>query len=327
MYCKNVFMSLEFRDMLSRFTRQSGGISPEDAQRLLEIQTERMRYTITALRALKEQVWNLHTNDAATWASQESIRQALEQIAQKESVWVPVRASSESVSTTLDGIESDIWAPDQAVAAWVMVTTPVPSALGHTGEKNTHERNNISSLRDLPGSVGIFGDSLTVGMLNTAKIAPVSSNAHAKVWASIQAIRQNFETYLTNNPGKLNTAYILAGTNNIISANASSIISELEAIKSTAQRHRVQVVLGTIPPLWVYIRNNPKISARFDAIESAREKVNQHIRSQVSYIDYDAILRSPTDSHILARSSDGLHPSDSQSMSQALLRSYNQQIS
>lgn len=56
MYCKNVFMSLEFRDMLLRFTRQSGGISPEDAQRLLEIQTERMRYTITALRALKEQV-------------------------------------------------------------------------------------------------------------------------------------------------------------------------------------------------------------------------------------------------------------------------------
>jgi len=102
------------------------------------------------------------------------------------------------------------------------------------------------------------------------------------------------------------TLIVFEGINDLAGgATASSVISALATIASLAQKEHVRVLAATITPY-----SEPGWTP---AMEAAREQVNSWIRNARAIdgrIDFDAVLRDPTDPHRLnpLYYGDGVHP-------------------
>ncbi len=284
-----------FKEKFSEYTK-TGNLTQESAHNLLNIgETEVVRYTISALRTLQDQVWseNLRTNEWRTWASKKDILHAIRLIAQ-ESVWEVSQMSEESEKIPQETVETE--------------TEEIKSV-----------REKITDLSKIPSSVGIFWDSLTVGMLwwnNTIN----DIRGIGKVGASIETIEQNFYRYVDSHKNSLTKAYILGGTNNIVWADAASIIATMNRIQKFGQFHGIEVIFGTLPPLGKYIEKR----SNSQAIESARNQVNQYVRSNGQHIDYDRVVRDEQKPEYLKNSWDGLHPRNYTQMQELLVNHINQ---
>lgn len=225
-----------------------------------------------------------------------------------------VYTSSKNVSPTISGTPIQSENPQNTPTS---VTVPLSSSVNRPVSWN-EKFPRVNSIDKLPNSVGIFGDSLTVGMRWKWGSEIHDWLWNAKVGISSSQVLANLGIYIQKNPNT-KMVFILAGTNDMMSGSSTKTIKNLQEIQSLCQAKWIHVVLGTLPPMWKHLEKNPQKSN----INQAIEEVNAFIKSTPHFIDYHKATQAHNNPTYLEKSRDGLHPSDYSQMRKALLEKYN----
>lgn len=215
---------------------------------------------------------------------------------------------SENMHTSVENTFTNVNAP---ILPSVEIKVPIPLSWNEKFPR-------VNSIDELPNSVGIFGDSLTVGMRWKWGSEIHDWLWYAKVGISSSQVLANLGIYIQKNPNT-KMVFILAGTNDMMSGSSIQTIKNLQEIQSLCQSKWIHVVLGTLPPMWKHLEKNPQKSN----INQAIEEVNAFIKSTSHFIDYHKATQVHNNPTYLERSRDGLHPSDYSQMRKALLEKYN----
>lgn len=170
-------------------------------------------------------------------------------------------------------------------------------------QNNTIEQNQ-EKLNLKSKDVFFVGDSLTVGLTEWTREKWQWYNWIVKWWRMISTMIQEMQKN-QNEIKNSKVVVFLGGTNDINSdRTAESILSEIAEAKNIAERNGAKFIVGTIPPIEKVAMWN---------IETAQErikKINEEIKKNYNYIDYNSILRDENNENKIAKrysSGDGIH--------------------